>query len=116
MSIMKCTTCDVPPATTLCRYVVAAWQCHMHRAPHPNLPKHPISLIPPPSDVQECPGGPADWQPEPPGFLARLLPSSNATGNATGSSPGGADEASQLRRFGLQVHGLWKVLCREVSG
>uniref|UniRef100_A0A383VBB9 Trehalase n=1 Tax=Tetradesmus obliquus TaxID=3088 RepID=A0A383VBB9_TETOB len=55
------------------------------------------------SDLQQC--VPPDWQQRP----ARFLP------NLTAAAAAGDANATQLLQFGLDVHALWRVLCRQVS-
>eukprot|EP00879_Flechtneria_rotunda_P008702 GHRR01009116.1.p1 GENE.GHRR01009116.1~~GHRR01009116.1.p1 ORF type:complete len:560 (+),score=184.24 GHRR01009116.1:304-1983(+) len=59
------------------------------------------------SDLIQCQA--PDWQPNPPNFLLNLAA---AAGNNT---TGGDTNASDYRQFGLAVHGLWGLLCRQVS-
>jgi hypothetical protein len=56
------------------------------------------------SDLQEC--VPSDWLQQPATFLPNL----------TAAAAAGDANATELLQFGLAVHGLWKVLCRQVSG
>ncbi|WIA44588.1 hypothetical protein OEZ86_007311 [Tetradesmus obliquus] len=55
------------------------------------------------SDLQQC--VPPDWQQRP----ARFLP------NLTAAAAAGDANATALLQFGLDVHALWHVLCRQVS-
>lgn len=67
-----------------------------------------------------------DWTPEPQGFLSNLQQPDNSnssgsnssatatTGSASVGAAGSSSNATELRQFGLQLHRLWGLLCRQV--
>ncbi|KAF6257659.1 trehalase-domain-containing protein [Scenedesmus sp. NREL 46B-D3] len=69
-------------------------------------------LDPAGSDLQEC--VPPDWQQRPADFLPSLTAAAAAAA-AAGGGGGGDAEAGRLLQFGRDVHGLWRLLCRQVS-
>jgi alpha,alpha-trehalase len=80
------------------------------------------TLNPAGSDLQECTA--PDWQPRPPNFLPRLAAAAAGSTAPTVAAPGpnasspvaGVNAtAAELYDFGLKVHSLWRLLCREVS-
>jgi hypothetical protein len=67
------------------------------------------------SDLITCRA--VDWTPEPEGFLSNLRPAA-AAGAAAGDGANGSNtgsNATELRQFGLQLHQLWGLLCRQVG-